>query len=82
LKPPKTIAALCRILGIFSFYRKFVRNAAQLLAPLYDLLKGRTGKRDRTPIKWTDDFIQVFHKAKLAFTNYTLLSFVKDDCPL
>ena len=82
MQPPKTIAALRRVLGTFSFYRKFVKNAAHYLAPLYDLLKGKKGKRDRTVVKWTDESVQVFQKAKSVFINYTLLNFVKDNCPL
>ena len=82
LQPPKTVAALRRVLGTFSFYCKFVKNAAHYLAPLYGLLKGKKGKRDRTVINWTQDLVQVFQKARSAFINYTLLNFMKDDCPL
>lgn len=82
LKPPRTVAALRRVLGIFSFYRRFVQSAAQILAPLYDKLKGRSGKRDRTLIQWTPELIEVFNKAKLAFQNYTLLNFLDNSSPL
>lgn len=59
-----------------------MKNAAQYLAPLYDLLKGKTVKRDNTPIKWTDKLEKVFEDLKLAFSNYTLLNFLKDDSEL
>jgi cleavage and polyadenylation specificity factor subunit 1 len=82
LKKPKSVTALRRILGIFSFYRRFVRRAAELLAPFYDLLRGKMGKRDLTPINWTEDLEVAFQKLKSAFVNYTLLNFMKDDCEL
>lgn len=82
LQPPKTVGSLRRILGIFSFYRRFVKNAAQLLAPFYNLLKGKIKKNDRTVIKWTPELHTAFDEVKLAFQNYTLLNFLNDRYPL
>ena len=38
--PPSDKPALQRFLGMLNFYRKFLRDAAQVLAPLTDPLKG------------------------------------------
>ena len=39
---PTTIVSLQRFLGMFNFYRRFVPDAARILAPLYDPLRGKT----------------------------------------
>ncbi len=78
LKKPKTIAALRRVLGVLNFYRRFVRNAAEHLAPLNDLLRGHTRKNDTTPICWTPELESSFEKAKETFVKYTLLHFPND----
>ena len=39
LKPPKTVQELRRILGMFNFVTKFVKNAQSNLSPLNELLK-------------------------------------------
>jgi len=57
---------------IDDLFVRFVRDAAQLLAPFYDLLKGKTKTNDRTPIKWTPELRVAFDEVKLAFQNYTL----------
>ena len=82
LPKPKTVSAMRKCLGVFSFYRRFVGKAAELLAPLYDELKGRSGKNDRTPIRWTTSLSETFERVKRAFCDYTLLSFVSDNAPL
>ena len=39
LKPPKTVQELRRILGMFNFVTKFVKNAQSNLSPINELLK-------------------------------------------
>jgi RNase H-like domain found in reverse transcriptase/Reverse transcriptase (RNA-dependent DNA polymerase) len=39
LKTPKNIAQLYRSLGMFSFYRRLIKNFAEIAAPLYALCK-------------------------------------------
>ena len=51
--------ALQRFLGIINFYRKFLRGAARVLAPLTDALKG-PGKT----LTWTPDLKAAFGHAK------------------
>ena len=52
------------------------------MAPLYDVLKGKTRKRDKSPITWTSDLTEAFEQVKQAFINYTLLHFIDDNYPL
>jgi cleavage and polyadenylation specificity factor subunit 1 len=82
LSKPETINGLRRTLGIFNFYRRFNKKAAQTLAPLNDILKGRSRKNDRTPVPWTPALEQSFEKAKYEFSNYTLLHFPNNECKL
>lgn len=67
LVKPKTIHSLRRILGTFNFYRRFVKQAAETLAPLNNLLKGKTGKKYRTPVPWTSELEQAFEKPSMNF---------------
>ena len=50
--------ALQRFLGMLNFYRKFIKNAALILAPLTNALKG-PGKR----LDWTPPLDAAFHHA-------------------
>ena len=45
---PKNIRELRGVLGLFSYYRRFIKDFAQLADSLYKLLK-----KD-TPYEWTD----------------------------
>ena len=82
LKKPKTIEALRSIIGTFNFYRIFKRQAAAILAPLNEVLKGRTKRRDRTPVQWTPELSLAFDKAKELFSTYTLLHYPRENCTL
>ena len=56
---PEDKPALQRFLGMVNFYRKFLRGAARILAPLTDALKG-PGKS----LTWTPILEAAFHHAK------------------
>ena len=56
---PSDKPSLQRFLGTINFYRKFLRSAAQVLAPLTDALKG-PGKT----ISWTPLMNSAFNRAK------------------
>ena len=47
--PPSDKPALQRFLGMLNFYRKFIKNAALILAPLTNTLKGPGKLLDWTP---------------------------------
>lgn len=82
MQKPKTIAAMRKVLGVLNFYRQFTKNAAELLAPLQDTLKGHPKKNDRTTIKWTPELEKQFEKAREGFINYVQLRYQKRDAPL
>ncbi|TMS39741.1 hypothetical protein L596_006222 [Steinernema carpocapsae] len=56
---PKTITQLQSFLGLANYFRKFLRDYAQVTAPLYALTKGqRLGT-------WTSDHTKAFEAVKL-----------------
>jgi len=82
LKLPATITELRRTLGSFTFYRNFCRKAAELLAPLHEILQGHPRKNDRTPIRWTEPQKQAFEASRQAFINYTMLHYPQESAQL
>lgn len=77
MTPPKTIAALRSILGLLNFYRQFTSRAAEVLAPLQDLLKGHPKKNDNTAIEWTPELLKNFERVREKFVDFTLLRYQK-----
>ena len=70
--PPSDKPALQRFLGRLNFYRKFIKNAALILAPLTNTLKG-PGKL----LNWTLPLDEAFpHAGDLLFTVPVLVQFV------
>lgn len=73
---PRTVKELRRFIGLVTWYRRFIDQVAEILAPLNDLLKGDC---QRT-ISWTDSAEQAFETIKqclmspaiLAAPDYTL----------
>lgn len=80
LKFTSTILVLRGFLGTIHFYRKFVKNAAEILAPLNKLLEGPKVK-NTTPIIETPELLQAFNDAKRALADATLLAHPVIDAP-
>lgn len=79
---PATIAQLRRVIGSFNYYRDHIPHAADLLAPLNEMLKGHTKKRDKTPIGWIPETTAAFEKCRAALANTARLAFPKNNCSL
>uniref|UniRef100_A0A6V7KUY4 Reverse transcriptase domain-containing protein n=1 Tax=Bracon brevicornis TaxID=1563983 RepID=A0A6V7KUY4_9HYME len=75
---PTTIKQLRRFLGMINFYRRFIKNAATILAPFNHLLQG-TGVHSSLPITWSTDVELAFIQAKKALASATLLVHPKID---
>lgn len=78
---PQSIKDLQRFLGCVNFYRRFIPYAADLHAPLNDLLRGRK-KNDNSTINWTPSLDECFQKCKHAIVNVTHLAHPEPDCKL
>ena len=68
-----TVRQLRRFLGMMNFYRRFIPRAANLQAPLIQLLKGRKLKRN-APIQWFAEADTAFQALKDALANAALLA--------
>lgn len=71
--PPQTVAELSRFLGMITFYHRFLKDIAAILAPLNSLLAGpRRPKNER--LVWTEQHQQAFSAAKQALAEATCLA--------
>jgi len=64
---PRSVKGVRSFLGFANFYRRFIRDFSEIVAPLTDLTK-----KDRTFI-WTDDADRAFRKLKSLFTTAPIL---------
>lgn len=58
---PKNTTEIKRFLGIASWYRRFIRDFAEITAPITELIKG---KQKRQSISWTDNANRSFEEIK------------------
>ncbi|GBN54786.1 Transposon Tf2-9 polyprotein [Araneus ventricosus] len=88
---PSTITQLRRFLGMLNYYRRFIRQAAHILAPLVKFLEGiKNKKRSRQRVKtkpeeelsWTDEATTAFEQVKEALAQATLLHHPIPNAPL
>ncbi|GFS64005.1 transposon Tf2-9 polyprotein [Trichonephila clavipes] len=88
---PTTITQLRRFLGMLNYYRRFIRQAAHILAHLVKFLKGiRNKKRPKRKVKikpeealeWTDEATTAFELVKQALAHATLLHHPMPNAPL
>ena len=75
--PPSDKPGLQRFLGMVNFYRRFLRNAAQILAPLTNALKG-PGKS----LLWTEDLNSAFVLAKNLLAAVPVLTHPEPGAPI
>ena len=67
--PPTDKPGLQRFLGMISFYRRYLRNPALVLAPLANALKG-----PRKSLQWSPMLDSAFSTAKLLLAAVTVLT--------
>ena len=70
---PKTIVELRRFLGMVNFYRKNLKNAAEVQAPLQEFMRD-SRKNDKRQISWNTDAESAFEQVKQDLTNAALFS--------
>lgn len=72
---PSTVQDVRRFLGMINYYRANIPRAAQMQAPLNELLKGAK-KKDKTPINWNDELEKSFQQYKDSIINITQNSYI------
>ena len=73
---PPTLKKLCQFLGLINFYHRFIKNCAQALLPLHELLS-TTASVESTTLQWTEEAKTAFKHIKTALANATLLFYPK-----
>lgn len=71
---PGTIDQLRRFLGIMNYHRKSIPHAAQLQAPLNNMLKG-TIKKDKRPVPWNSDAETAFNTCKQSLATSVMMNY-------
>uniref|UniRef100_A0A1Y1N8I8 Reverse transcriptase domain-containing protein n=1 Tax=Photinus pyralis TaxID=7054 RepID=A0A1Y1N8I8_PHOPY len=80
---PTTIQELRRTLGMFNYYRRFIKNAAASQHLLNNLLKGPSKRNDKRKIEWTDEHVAAYERCRDDLANACLLAHPRhDDTPL
>jgi hypothetical protein len=72
---PTNVSELRSFIGLCSFYRRFVRNFADITAPLNALLK------KNIKFKWTPECQKAFVTLKLRLTSPPVLAFPRPELP-
>ena len=72
LPEPKTVKELRQALGLINYQRKFIPNAARMLAPLNALLKGKV--TNAMPISFTSEAKSAFCDIKRILADTTYLA--------
>ena len=74
---PRTVYELQSLLGLTNYYRRFIPNYSQIIAPLLSL-KGKSTtlkKKDRSPIVWTPEANEALREIKEILKNSVTLQF-------
>jgi hypothetical protein len=70
---PTSVKQLRSVLGLFSYYRRFIKDFATIAYPLYQAL---------TDWEWTERQQQAFDNIISIITSSPLLAHFRDDCPV
>lgn len=77
---PEDSTQLRRFLGALNYYRRCIPHAAELQAPLNDLLQGLKKKKER--LKWTAAAEDAFSRCKKSMVNAVTTVFLEPSAPL
>ena len=74
---PKSAEELRSFLGLCGYYRQFIKDYAQVVAPLERSCRiiWNKKKRKETEIEWNREFEESFEKLKVALTNAPVLAY-------
>lgn len=78
---PKSVQGLRRFLGMMNYYRRFLPRAAEMQAPLINILTNTALKGDK-PVPWTPELETAFNACKNSLSLFTKLAHPISDAPL
>ncbi|KAG7197638.1 hypothetical protein KM043_016463 [Ampulex compressa] len=78
---PENIVDLRRFLELVNFYRKCIKNLAEVQVPLNEFLK-ESKKNDTRPVPWTLETEDVFDRCKQRMATPTLNAFLAPELPM
>jgi hypothetical protein len=86
LEAPKTMRELHRMLGMFGYYRMFMRNFAKVAAPLNELKKRDPDAKSKDyssklPIPWSDECQAAYDELKNRLSSAPVLAHPRYDRP-
>lgn len=76
---PRTVKPLQEFLGMVNFYNRFIPQAAHLMHPLYEALKGKRGNQE---VDWTPERVRAFDSAKKALAGAAMLAHPSPAAPV
>ncbi|GBO11509.1 Retrovirus-related Pol polyprotein from transposon 297 [Araneus ventricosus] len=71
--PPETVHDLRSVLGLCTYYRRFVRNFSAIAGPLHKLTEARSN------FNWTEECEKSFNSLKQALTTSPVLTYPRTD---
>ncbi|CAB0043224.1 unnamed protein product [Trichogramma brassicae] len=77
---PEDSTQLRRFIGMVNYYRRCLPHAAELMAPLSELLRGLTKKKEK--LKWTPEAERAFTATKNGIATAVCSAFLFPDQPL
>lgn len=72
----KTVKDVRRLIGMASWYRRFMNNTSDITAPISELIK-----RSKENFAWSDEAEIAFHKLKIALISAPILATADFDQP-
>ena len=72
-RTPENVTAVCRFLGLASYYRKYIAQFADIAKPLHNLIQ------KNVPFHWTQDCEKAFHTLKEKLEQAPVLIYPKFD---
>jgi hypothetical protein len=80
LKAPRTVRQVRQLLGMYGFFRTFIRDFSGITKPITDLLKNRS-KDKKEPIIWGEEQEKAFQILKKEITSPPILQIFDPDKP-
>ena len=75
MAPPANYTEVRRFLGMTGFFRRFIKNYAQIAKPLNDILEGEASKLKSEAVTLPPDALEAFEKLKMCCMTTPVLAF-------